>query len=74
MSRDVLYAMIPALERRKNRGGTLVNSPSFTGVLPLFLRLSDAGTMAYKTSLDVSELLWTPPTQRTLQRSSPKIL
>ena len=43
-------------------------------VLPLFLRLSDAGTMAYKTSLDVSELLWTSPTQRTLQRSSPKIL
>ena len=26
-------------------------------VLPLFLRLSDTGTMAYKTSLDVSELL-----------------
>ena len=43
------------VDREENM--TLDRAIEYAGVLPLFLRLSDAGAMAYKTSLDISELL-----------------
>ena len=58
-SRSVLKRGLEARSRATDgeNNKVLDRAIEYTGVLPLFLCLSDTGNMAYKTSLNSSELL-----------------